>query len=559
MPIDEFELTGFISNFLFQEETTFEKDGSDLFWKEPYISPYDPYINYGWYIAFEDEVPEVSFSLVSEDGVPIYIFPILSDEMVDLNFYETFPSDFNYEGFEVYDFSKVKWDISSEDQYYTLVSIGWLLKNVDDFLITFPSYWLEIDTFFDFGDVNFIFNPITETNYSLSLPLLYFNRVNYEEYFGDVNWAVSGSLDEFPNFYITIWNLINSDYILDDIKPTITFSLQTTDQFYSYITLWTLFFSEYYEPSTISWANKKSDYFGVDPSVYVFNVLSCSVLIEDFDVIFSLVSEEYFNFIEMELVLLDDMGDFDYTLKNTESFEQDMTPYTIYFDVSKTPEKVIVFKSFSPYPTDVDYFRLYYFRYDTIYEPFVNWSQSVFIQWFDFEDFDCRMYSTQDFCTAIISDDFEIEQLLSITYALPTVDTFEKDAPDIIFHNIIIETFFDFDIYYLGSIDSFEFKSFSGGINNLVTEDIYNLFAPVIWWRGAERDLSFDNPVETPYLLHIEEYYSFNITPGLYFLRLEDNYEEVYFNIFEESIKLHDSKVILKNGRFMGNEWIDYE
>lgn len=549
MSIDNFELASIPTNYIvIDDDNSFEFMESYLLNQDDLQYPYDPYFQ-GWQEAFLDEIPILSYAQSTYDEFyQDEEFPVLFYEDVFPVFDVAFSPLYNIETFEVVIFAYYKWASPHIDEFYTFALFTWFLGSLEEFPIVFPPYRLISGTEFDFGDSPLRYNLIDE--FSMLLPTLYFYQPFFTETYGDVTWATI-TTDNYPNFQTISWTLTMADLVLDDIKPTITFVLRLLEGFPSLITTWILISVSTME-MTIPWIYSFREPFDFIPPINSFE-FSYFPLIENFEVTFYLTYTETFDIpVSFSLLFDEEMGDYQFILITT-----DVSPYILlpqYTRYDSNIQKYIITKRFTDIPDFVDYFRLSYFRYHTIMEDFIDWGQIGFKTWFDFDDFDCREYTSDISCTPCNIETFEISYIDQYRYNNRTVDTFEQDAPEIEFIDSVFEKFFDFDILHLYGLDTFEFSR--EDINHFpVFYDDFTLLYTIIWQLFIEYDF---NTNISNYLQHIEDNFSFDVTPIAYYLFLEDDIESVGITINETPLLEKEYTLIKENGRTMGYDYSDY-
>jgi hypothetical protein len=524
MPLFDFEL-------LYQAGLT-EQQTYDEYELPPVIDPYDPYApNIYWEIAFEDEIPEFiymledydeieSFSIISETPTIEEEYPLDYEENYDLSFYY-FPFDN-----EIRIISRL-WELEMEDHFYDLSTMLWKVESVEEFLITFPYYWLHSQTFFDFGDVTYNPNYIKE-EFPVNSPLLYFIQV-FEEPFGDILFNnLPISQDTFLSYLYLVFNMVFSSEILPNV-PT-TYTLLELDYFPNFIDSVQAWVSVWAEVEvTIRWGIIFADSIVPDPNIKVFE---WKLKDTEIFIVFALRDEETFDVV-FSLIYFDDMGDIaTWVLIDTYVVPYLFKPYRF------NPSLLMPYKYDPGFPSILEEtelsFMKSYDKFDERWRPerlhmysMKAWQDTSFDSYFDFQDFNCRTYTVDTECSVRNEDSFDLTAEFNLPFVEQTYDEYEALIEFIIidFRRILTEEFYDFSIFYKGTYDTFDFKADFTLLNEIKDLDGFVFPIDIRWKDAPEPDENFNLDFKD-YVLYTNDQISFYIDKGTtYQLFLEDEFD----------------------------------
>lgn len=522
---------------------------------EPLIEYPDPYSypdpNSLWNLVWLDEIPECNFVLETEDGIPIYIFLNLRDvEEFLLTYTEDYLPTFFIEEFEpIYKRNFTK--LVTEESFYTFALMTWKVRTIEEFYIVFPSYWLTHETFFDFDDSPFI-NLSIDDVMSIPLPTINFDSSKSTDLMGDEDINLLKTIDEYLSFPIVDLALRNTDLILDDINPNPTLTtLVTSDGYYSLIAAWSIIDSFYIEPSeTFIWGLKDEIVSEFYPPI---NYVDFYKRTEDtLKFVCSIAVEETFGFPIFKIVDADVLGDIDFPILAFEDID--------YQFISKKVSRTGVITD-APFVTlFYDPFKVKFFLYDKIVDSFINWDTLNFKTYFDFFDFNCLMYEHMTYCISNSSSDFEdiVTEMESYGFMLYISDTYEMPLID--FERMVLnEIFYEFDIWATASKDYFDYFNAVFITEVLAYEDNNEIgtFSNILYFSTPNSEDIYGVTIDN-YLLHIEDYVSFDVDPVVYQELTSDEFPDFRIMVYDELIYKDYPPKILKNGKLLSYPYYPY-
>lgn len=528
MSLDIFEIGSFPTDYVVvSEDTTFEYAEAVLF-DDPYQI---------WNLVFEFELPEETFVLADSTydeeypfaltdtfNVPYLMDYILSETAFIEDKYEELGGEFIG-----------RWDEKDVDENYTFTMLLWAMYVNEEFPIVFYNYPLAQTEYFDFGNVIYRY-PTTADEFSFDLPTIYFTNPYFVEEFGDLLYKVVTS-DEYPELVHDWWK-VSEDSVLDNLVPYTLFNTAAdTELFPNLISVYALVDSFDIEPNPVAtWKTVFTDEFFVIPPIYQYRFLPFTKDTDTFDIeSFLLVYSEYFEFPASYIIKFTDYFDFiDVIIKTEDTFE-----------LSK-PKVFIEDKWHRVLPIEN-------FRLQRVVDPFIDWTQLNFNTWFDFEDFDCREFKVDTSCPVRVLEDFEIAAEFNVAFTVAAIDTFEfEDYGAFTFALSLNDSFYAFETWTMMGVDKFEFNP-SGFTLSPIDISQLGIYPPTLYWDFFPPTLdSFDTPVDTFYLEHVTEFFSFVIAPHSFRLFLEDNIEDVLINIPEDMITLSTELPVKLNNKLVG-------